>query len=98
MHPSRTSGAPVAYSSTGDVSGTYRPGILGSRPCIWLYVSRHQKKQELCTGSGRRRSGFVVELRNSSAAANWPEAENPLSRTTDCQDKGDLDLQASFVA
>ena len=26
--PSRTSGAPVAYSSTSDVSGTYRAGIL----------------------------------------------------------------------
>ena len=31
MHTSRTSGAPVAYSSTGDVSGSYRAGILGSR-------------------------------------------------------------------
>ena len=30
MHPSSTSGAPVAYSSTGDVSGTYWAGILDS--------------------------------------------------------------------
>ena len=43
--------------------------------------------------SGRRRSGFVVELRISSAAANRPEAENPLIQTSYCQDKGDLDLQ-----
>ena len=51
MHPSRTSGAPVAYSL--------------------IYVARHQKEQELGTvRSGRRRSGFVVELRISSAAAN----------------------------
>ena len=27
-----TYGAPVAYSSTGDVSGTYWAGILGGRP------------------------------------------------------------------
>ena len=47
---------------------------------------------------GRRRSGFVVELRISSAAANRPEAENPLRRTADCQDKIDPDLQASLVA
>ena len=32
MHPSSTSGAPVACSSTGDVSGTYWAGILGGRP------------------------------------------------------------------
>ena len=48
--------------------------------------------------SGCRRSGFVVELRISSAAANGPEAENPLRRTADCQDNNNLDLQASFVA
>ena len=49
MHPSRTSGEPVAYSSTGDVSGTYRAGILGSRPWIRMYVAHHQKEQELGT-------------------------------------------------
>ena len=71
MYPSRTSGAPVACSSTGDVSGTYRARILGSRPWIWMYVGCHQKEQELGTvRSGRRRCGFVVELRISSAAAN----------------------------
>ena len=43
MHPSSTSGAPVAYSSTGDVSGTYWAGILGGRPWIRMYVARHQK-------------------------------------------------------
>ena len=48
MHPSSTSGAPVAYSSTGDVAGTYRAGILGGRPWIRMYVARHQKEQELC--------------------------------------------------
>ena len=69
MHPSRTSGAPVAYFSTGDVSGTYRAGILGSRPWIRMYVARHQKGRSWIR-SGRRRSGFVVELRISSAAAN----------------------------
>ena len=47
MYPSSTSGAPVAYSSTGDVSGTYWAGILDSRPCIRMYVARHQKEQEL---------------------------------------------------
>ena len=47
MYPSRTSGAPVAYSSTGDVLGTHRTGILGSRPWIRVYVARHQKEQEL---------------------------------------------------
>ena len=36
MHPSSTSGAPVAYSSTGDVSGTYWAGILGGRPRIQM--------------------------------------------------------------
>ena len=57
MQPSRTSGAPVAYSSTSDVSGTYRAGILsdvsgtyragilGSRPWIRMYVARHQKEE-----------------------------------------------------
>ena len=66
MHPSRTSGAPVAYSSTGDVSGTYRAELLGSRPWIRMYVARHQKEKEL----GSRRSGFVVEFRISSTTAN----------------------------
>ena len=46
MHSSSTSGAPVAYSSTGDVSGTYWEGILGGRPWIRMYVARHQKEQE----------------------------------------------------
>ena len=49
MHPSRTSVAPVAYSSTSDVSGTYRAGILGSRTWIWMYVARYQKEKELGT-------------------------------------------------
>ena len=49
MHPSRTSGTPVAYSSTGDVSGTYRARILGSRPWIRMYAAPHQKEQELGT-------------------------------------------------
>ena len=39
--------APVAYSSTGYVSGTYRAGILCSRPWIRMYVARYQKEQEL---------------------------------------------------
>ena len=39
----------------------------------------------------------MVELRISSAAENRPDAENRLRRTADCQDKGDIDLQASFV-
>ena len=47
MHPSSTSGAPVAYSSTGDVSGTYLAGILGGRPWILMYVARHQEGQKL---------------------------------------------------
>ena len=48
MHPSSTSGAPVAYSLTGDVSGTYWAGILGGRPWIRMYVARQQKEQEVC--------------------------------------------------
>ena len=44
MHPSRTAGAPVAYSSTSDVSGTYRTGILDSRPWIGMCVARLQKE------------------------------------------------------
>ena len=48
MHPSSTSGAPVADSSTGDVSGTYWAEILGGRPWIRMYVAHHQKEQELC--------------------------------------------------
>ena len=43
--PIQKSGAPVAYSSTGDLLGTYRAGILGSRPWIRMYVARHQKEQ-----------------------------------------------------
>ena len=71
MHPSRTSGAPVAYSPTSDVSGTYRAVILGSRPWIQMYVAHHQNELELGTlQSGRRHSGFVVELSIGSAAAN----------------------------
>ena len=46
MHPSRTKVALVAYSSTSDVSGTYRTWILGSRAWISMYVARHQKEQE----------------------------------------------------
>ena len=49
MYPSRTSGAPVAYSSTSDVSGSYRTGIFGSRPWILMYVAHHEKEQELGT-------------------------------------------------
>ena len=33
----------------GEVSGTYWAGILGSRPWIRMYVTHHQKEQELCT-------------------------------------------------
>ena len=68
MHPSSTSGAPVAYSSTGDVSGTYwaylavGPGFGSISPAI--------RRSRSCVQSGRRRSGFVVELRISSTAAN----------------------------
>ena len=69
MHLSSTSGAPVAYSSTGDVSGTYWEGILGvghGFGCMSPAIRRCRS----CVLSGRRRSGFVVELKISSAAAN----------------------------
>ena len=71
MHPSSTSGAPVAYSSTGDVSGTYWAGILGGSPCFGC-MSPAIRRSRSCVRSGRRRSDFVVELRSriSSAAAN----------------------------
>ena len=95
--PIQNTGAPVPYSSTSDVSGTYRAEILGSRPWIQMYVACDQKEQGLSM-SGRHRRGFVVELRISSAAAYRPEAENPLRRTADGQDKGDLDMHAWFVA
>ena len=62
MHLPRTSGAPVAYSSTGDDSGTYRAGILGSRPWIRMYVARHQKEQELVTAL-RLNCGSVQPMR-----------------------------------
>ena len=42
---------PIQYiwcTSTGDVWCTYWEGILGGRPCIQMYVARHQKEQELC--------------------------------------------------
>ena len=56
-------------------------------------ISSAIRKSRSWVRSGRRRGRFVVELRIRSAVANWPEAENPLRRTSDCQDKGDLDLQ-----
>ena len=46
MHPSRTSVALVAYSSTSDISGTHGTCVLGSRAWILTYVARHLKKQE----------------------------------------------------
>ena len=39
----------------------------------------------------------MVELRISSARCELTQAENPLRRTADCQDKGDLDLQARLL-
>ena len=45
--PIRNNLSPVAYSSTNDVSGKCRAGILGSRPWIQMYVACHQKEQEL---------------------------------------------------
>ena len=51
------------------------------------------RRSRSCVRPGRRRSGLVVELRISSTAA-----KNPLRRTADCQDKGYLDLKASYVA
>ena len=69
MYTSKSYVAPVAYSSTSDVLGTCRAGILRSRPWICMYVACHQKEQVLVR-SGRRRSGFVVEVRISSATAN----------------------------
>ena len=45
MHPFRTSVALVAYSSTSDVSGTYRTGVLGIRASIWMQVAGHLKEQ-----------------------------------------------------
>ena len=49
MHPSRTSDAAVAYSSTSAVSRINRAGILGSMPWIQVYVARQKKEQELGT-------------------------------------------------
>ena len=68
MHPSRTYVALVAYSSTNDVSGTYRTGVLGSRAWVWMPVARQLEEQEFLYGC--RRSGFVIEIRIRSAAAN----------------------------
>ena len=69
MQPFRTSVALVAYSSTSDVAGTCITGVLGSRALVWMHVARHLEEQELGL-SGRRRSGFVVEMRISSSAPN----------------------------
>ena len=64
MHSSRTSVAPVAYSLTSDVSGPYRaigPGFGCMSPAI--------RRSRSLVRSDRRRSGFVAEVRISSAAA-----------------------------
>ena len=67
MHPSRTSVALVACSSTSDVAGKYKtggagPGFVCTLPAIW--------RSKNWVGSGRRRSDFVVEMRISPAASN----------------------------
>ena len=53
MHPSRTSGSPVVYSSTSDVSGTYLavgPGFRYMLPAIRRSWVRSSVK--LCPNSG----------------------------------------------
>ena len=70
MHPSRTSVALIAHSSTGDVASTTGqgyfvvagPGFGCTSPDIWRSMNSLR--------SGRLRSDFVVMSRISSAAAN----------------------------
>ena len=68
----------TSRAHTGQGYLTVGPGFGCMSPAI--------RRSRSWVRSGRRRSGFVVEMRISSAAANWPEAENPLRRTADCQD------------
>ena len=67
MHPSRTSGAPVTYSSTSDFSGTYMAEILGPGFGCMLPAIRRSRSS---VHSGRRHSDFVIVMRVISAAAN----------------------------
>ena len=41
VHPSRAYVAPVAYSSTCEVAGTYGTGVLCSRAWVRMDVARH---------------------------------------------------------
>ena len=49
VHPSRTSVALIAHSSTGDVASTNGTGILCSRAWIRMYVARHLEEHEWCS-------------------------------------------------
>ena len=69
MHPSSTSGAPVAYSSTGASRAHTGQGYLTVGPGFGC-TSPATRRSRSWVRSGRRRSGFVVEMRISSAAAN----------------------------
>ena len=46
VHPSRSSVALIAHSSTGDVASTNETGILCSMALIQMYVARHLEEQE----------------------------------------------------
>ena len=70
MHPSRAYVALVTHSSTGDVVSTNETGVLCSRAWIQMYVARHLEEVYGLVRSGRLRSGFVVVMGISSAAAN----------------------------
>ena len=69
MHPSRTSVALIAHSSTGDDASTNGTGILCGRAWIRMYVADNWRSKN-SVRSGRLRSGFVITGRISSADAN----------------------------
>ena len=46
VHPSRTSVALIAHSSTGDVASTNGTGVLCSRAWIRMHVARHLEEHE----------------------------------------------------
>ena len=69
MHPSSTSGAPVATSRLVTSRAHTGHGYLAVGPGFGC-MSPAIKRSKSCVRSGRRRSGFVVELRISSATVN----------------------------
>ena len=47
MYPSSTSVALVSYSSTIDVAGIFRTGVLVNKDWVRMYFARHLEEQVL---------------------------------------------------